>query len=155
MRLGGGGGRIARSGSLSFAEFSKATFPNRQGDNTLPTDLAIPGVEPFIAAGPIMGALAGLGVGAATGGLVGALVGMGMPEYEAKRYEGRVKDGGILVSVHCDNSDWVGRAKDILERSGAQDVASAGEKAVSSHTLGSDTASEPARDVSNNPYKIT
>ena len=65
--------------------------------------LAIPGLGPFIAAGPIMGALAGLGVGAAAGGLIGALVGMGIPEYEAKRYEGRVKDGGILVSVHCDN----------------------------------------------------
>src|ERR1700722_18931733 len=69
--------------------------------------LAIPGLGPFIAAGPIMGALAGLGVGAAAGGVVGALVGMGIPEYEAKRYEGRVKNGGILVSVHCDDSDWV------------------------------------------------
>ena len=98
--------------------------------------LAIPGLGPFIAAGPIMGALAGLGAGAATGGLIGALVGMGMPEYEAKRYEGRVKDGGVLVSVHCDDSDWVGKGKDILERAGAQDVSSAGEKAVSSHTVG-------------------
>jgi hypothetical protein len=62
--------------------------------------LAIPGVGPFIAAGPIMGALAGLGVGGAVGGLVGALVGMGMPEYEAKRYEGRIKAGGVLLSVH-------------------------------------------------------
>src|SRR6195256_2602633 len=66
--------------------------------------LAIPGVGPFIAAGPIMGALAGLGVGGAVGGLVGALVGMGIPEFEAKRYEGRVKDGGVLLSVHCDTS---------------------------------------------------
>ena len=66
--------------------------------------LAIPGVGPLIAAGPIMGALAGLGVGGAVGGMVGALVGMGIPEYEAKRYEGRVKDGGILLSVHCDSS---------------------------------------------------
>lgn len=96
--------------------------------------LAIPGVGPFIAAGPIMGALAGLGVGAATGGLVGALVGMGIPEYEAKRYEGRVKDGGILVSVHCDNSDWTSKAKDLLRRFGAQDVSSAGEKAADSTT---------------------
>jgi len=95
--------------------------------------LAIPGVGPFIAAGPIMGALAGLGVGGAVGGLVGALVGMGIPEYEAKRYEGRVKDGGILVSVHCDSSDEVKRAKEVLERSGAQDVSSAGEKAASTH----------------------
>ncbi len=95
--------------------------------------LAIPGVGPLIAAGPIMGALAGLGVGAATGGIIGALVGMGIPEYEAKRYEGRVKGGGILLSVHCDDSEWVSRAKSILEKSGAEDVASAGEKAVSSH----------------------
>src|SRR5882757_9046973 len=95
--------------------------------------IAIPGVGPFIAAGPIMGALAGLGAGAAAGGLVGALVGMGIPEYEAKRYEGRVKDGGILVSVHCDDSAWVDRAKEILKRSGAEDISSAGEKAASTH----------------------
>lgn len=95
--------------------------------------IAIPGVGPFIAAGPIMGALAGMGAGAATGGMIGALVGMGMPEYEAKRYEGRVKDGGILVSVHCDSSDWVKRAKDVLEQVGAEDIASAGEKSVSTH----------------------
>lgn len=95
--------------------------------------LAIPGLGPFIAAGPIMGALAGLGVGAAAGGLIGALVGMGIPEYEAKRYEGRVKDGGILLSVHCDDSDWVTKAKDILKRSGAEDISSAGEKAASTH----------------------
>src|SRR3954470_23928036 len=69
--------------------------------------LAIPGVGPLIAAGPIMGALAGLGAGGAVGGLVGGLVGMGIPEYEAKRYEGRVKDGGVLLSVHCDRSEEV------------------------------------------------
>jgi hypothetical protein len=103
--------------------------------------LAIPGVGPLIAAGPIMGALAGLGVGAAAGGIIGALVGMGIPEYEAKRYEGRVKDGGILLSVHCDDSDWTSRAKDILERSGAEDVSSAGEKAASTH--GVDTTATP------------
>jgi hypothetical protein len=89
--------------------------------------LAIPGVGPFIAAGPIMGALAGLGSGGALGGLIGALVGMGIPEFEAKRYEGRIKEGGILVSVHCDNSEWVKRAKDILKNTGAEDVSSAGE----------------------------
>jgi len=89
--------------------------------------LAIPGLGPFIAAGPIMGALAGAGAGGAVGGLLGALVGMGIPEYEAKRYEGRVKEGGILLSVHCDNSDWVKRAKEILERTGAEEVSSAGE----------------------------
>jgi len=102
--------------------------------------LAIPGLGPFIAAGPIMGALGGLGAGGAIGGLVGALVGMGMPEYEAKRYEGRVKDGGILLSVHCDDSEWTGRAKGILEQTGATDVSSAGEKAASSHGVDTTTA---------------
>jgi hypothetical protein len=89
--------------------------------------LAIPGLGPFIAAGPIMGALAGVGAGGAVGGMIGALVGMGMPEYEAKRYEGRVRAGGILLSVHCDNSDWVTRAKKILEETGAEEIASSGE----------------------------
>ena len=102
--------------------------------------LAIPGLGPFIAAGPIMGFLAGAGAGGAVGGLVGALVGMGIPEYEAKRYEGHVKDGGILLSVHCDNSEWVGRAKRILEITGANVVSSAGEKAVSSHGVDTETA---------------
>ena len=92
--------------------------------------LAIPGLGPFIAAGPIMGALAGLGAGGAVGGMIGALVGMGLPEYEAKRYEGRIKEGGILLSVHCDNSEWVGRAKDILERTGAADISSTGESSA-------------------------
>jgi len=95
--------------------------------------LAIPGFGPFIAAGPIMAALAGIGAGATAGGIIGALVGMGIPEYEAKRYEGRVKDGGILLSVHSDNSDWTSRAKDILEASGAEDISSAGEKGSSTH----------------------
>jgi hypothetical protein len=71
--------------------------------------LAIPGLGPFIAAGPIMGALAGAGTGGVVGGLIGAMVGMGIPEYEAKRYEGLIKKGGVLLSVHCDNSDWVKR----------------------------------------------
>ena len=92
--------------------------------------LAIPGLGPFIAAGPIMAALAGLGAGAATGGLVGALVGLGMPEYEAKRYQGRIKDGGILVSVHCDNDAWVKRAEETLKRVGAQDISSTSEEKV-------------------------
>jgi len=92
--------------------------------------LAIPGVGPFIAAGPIMGALAGVGVGGAVGGITGALIGMGIPEYEAKRYEGRVKKGGILLSVHCDDSDWTKRAKEILERTGAEDISSTGEAAA-------------------------
>jgi hypothetical protein len=97
--------------------------------------LAIPGVGPLIAAGPIMASLAGLGIGGAVGGLVGALVGMGIPEYEAKRYEGRINDGGILLSVHCDSSEEVSRAKDILKAAGGEDVASSGEKSVSSHTV--------------------
>jgi Protein of unknown function (DUF3341) len=96
--------------------------------------LAIPGLGPFIAAGPIMAALAGAGVGGAVGGLTGALIGMGIPEYEAKRYEGRVKDGGILLSVHSDNSEETKRAKDILERTGAQDI-STGEAHAEKDTL--------------------
>jgi len=89
--------------------------------------LAIPGLGPFIAAGPIVAALAGMGAGGAVGGLMGALVGMGIPEYEAKRYDGRIRKGGILVSVHCDNSDWTSRAKDILKNTGAEDIASTSE----------------------------
>jgi uncharacterized membrane protein len=89
--------------------------------------LAIPGLGPFIAAGPIMATLAGVGVGGAVGGLVGALVGMGIPEYEAKRYESRVKDGGVLLSVHCATSDEVTRAKELLKRTGADDISSASE----------------------------
>src|SRR5579863_3717363 len=89
--------------------------------------LAIPGVGPLIAAGPIVAGLAGLGVGGAVGGIVGALVGMGIPEYEAKRYEGHVKNGGTLMSVHCDTSDEISRAKDLLKATGATDIASTGE----------------------------
>ena len=89
--------------------------------------LAIPGLGPFIAAGPIMGALAGLGVGGAVGGLIGALVGMGIPEYEAKRYEGRIKEGGVLLSAHCDTSEWITLAKTILKQTGAEDISSSGE----------------------------
>jgi hypothetical protein len=89
--------------------------------------LAIPGLGPFIAAGPIMGALAGLGVGGAVGGLIGALVGMGIPEYEAKRYEGRIREGGVLLSVHCNTSEQIDRAKKLLEQTGAQDIASSTE----------------------------
>src|SRR5690242_8317238 len=89
--------------------------------------LAIPGLGPFIAAGPIMSALAGIGAGGVVGGVVGALVGMGIPEYEAKRYEGRLKRGGILMSVHCDDSDWVNRAKDIMKQTAAEDISSTGE----------------------------
>jgi hypothetical protein len=89
--------------------------------------LSIPGVGPLLAAGPIMAALAGVGVGGAVGGMTGAVAGLGIPEYEAKRYEGRVRNGGILLSVHCDSADWSRKAKMILERTGAEDIASASE----------------------------
>jgi Heat induced stress protein YflT domain len=102
--------------------------------------LAIPGLGPFIAAGPIMGALAGVGAGGAVGGLVGALVGMGIPEFEAKRYEGRVKEGGVLLSVHCDTAEQITRAKDIVKRTGAEDIASSGEASADSQTTASTSA---------------
>lgn len=89
--------------------------------------LAIPGIGPFIAAGPILASLSGAAVGAAAGSLTGALIGMGMPEYEAKRYEGKIKEGRILVSVHADNSEWTTKAKKILKDSGAEDIGSSGE----------------------------
>jgi hypothetical protein len=86
--------------------------------------LAIPGVGPFIAAGPIMAALSGAAVGAAVGGITGTLVGLGMPEYEAKRYEGKIRDGGILISVHADNGDWVNRAMIVFKDAGTHDIGS-------------------------------
>ncbi len=89
--------------------------------------LAIPGVGPLIAAGPIVAMLAGAGTGAALGGIAGGLVGLGIPEYEAKRYEGYIKEGGILLSVHTGNSDLVKRAKEILEQTGAKDISSSSE----------------------------
>jgi len=92
--------------------------------------LAIPGVGPFIAAGPIMAALGGAAVGGATGGLVGALVGMGMPEYEAKLYDGRIRSGNILVSVHTADGDEQKRAKQIFDASGLEDVSSSAEASV-------------------------
>ena len=93
--------------------------------------LAIPGLGPFIAAGPVMAALAGVGVGGAVGGIAGVLIGLGIPEHEAKRYEVRVREGGILLSVQSDNAEWTSRARKILERTGAQDISSTGEAAVS------------------------
>jgi hypothetical protein len=92
--------------------------------------LAIPGLGPFIAAGPLMAALAGIGSGGVAGGFIGALIGMGIPEYEAKRYEGLVKEGRTLLSVHCDDSEWTGRAKEVLKKLGATDVSSAGESSA-------------------------
>lgn len=104
--------------------------------------LAIPGVGPFIAAGPIMASLAGLGVGSAVGAVSGALVGLGIPEYEAKRYEGFVKDGGILMSVHVDDSNWADKAKDIIEATGGRDIAVTSELQGDFNTMGrrADTA---------------
>ena len=104
--------------------------------------LAIPGVGPFIAAGPIMAALAGAGVGAAVGGLTGALVGLGVPEYEAKRYEGKIKEGNILISVHSEDSDEVSRAKAIFERAGAHDISYTEEEGVSKEHRPSSTVRE-------------
>jgi hypothetical protein len=92
--------------------------------------LAIPGVGPLIAAGPIMAALAGMGIGGAVGGVTGALVGMGIPEYEAKRYEGRLQKGAILLSVHCDTSQEIKQAKELMESTGAEDISSTGESSV-------------------------
>jgi hypothetical protein len=92
--------------------------------------LAIPGIGPLIAAGPIVAALAGVGAGGAVGGLIGALVGLGIPEYEAIRYEGRVKNGGILLSVHCDTSEEISQAKHMLKATGAEDIASSGESSA-------------------------
>jgi hypothetical protein len=92
--------------------------------------LAIPGVGPLIAAGPIMAALAGIGVGGAVGGFTGALIGLGIPEYEAKRYEGRMQKGGILLSVHCDTSDQIKQAKEIMKITGAEDISSTGESSA-------------------------
>jgi len=92
--------------------------------------LAIPGVGPFIAAGPIMAALGGAAIGGTAGGIIGALVGMGIPEYEAKRYEGRLRQGGILIAVHSENADQTKRAKEIFEAADAEDISSAGETSV-------------------------
>jgi hypothetical protein len=92
--------------------------------------LAIPGLGPFIAAGPVLAALSGAAVGAAVGGIAGALIGMGVPEYEAKQYEEKIKAGNILVSVHCDDSNQARRAKEIFENAGAQDIATTTEAEV-------------------------
>ncbi|MEI9974328.1 MAG: DUF3341 domain-containing protein [Ignavibacteriota bacterium] len=92
--------------------------------------LAIPGLGMFIAAGPIMGALAGVGSGGVAGGVVGAVIDWGIPEFEAKRYAGLIKEGSTLLSVHCDSSDWVSRAKEVLKDAGAQDIAATGEAAA-------------------------
>jgi hypothetical protein len=107
--------------------------------------LAIPGLGPFIAAGPIMAGLAGLGVGGAVGGVTGALIGMGIPEFEAKRYESHLQKGGILLSVHCDTAEEIKRAKEVVERTGGEDVSSAGESSTDAKKTDRDVASRAAR----------
>lgn len=92
--------------------------------------LAIPGVGPFIAAGPILAALGGAALGAAAGGIAGGLIGMGIPELEAKRYEGKVKEGNILLSVHTESSDEIERAEEIFTHAGADDICTTGESTV-------------------------
>jgi hypothetical protein len=106
--------------------------------------LAIPGLGPFIAAGPIMAGLAGLGVGGAVGGVTGALIGFGIPEFEAKRYEGRLKNGGILLSVHCDTSEEIKRAKEVLKQTGAEDISSTGEASSDTKTTDTDASRRAA-----------
>ena len=93
--------------------------------------LALPGVGPFIAAGPMMASLVGFGAGGAVGGFVGALLGMGIPEFEAKLYDLRVKDGGILVAVHCESSERISKARDVLKAVGAEDIATCLEESLS------------------------
>lgn len=92
--------------------------------------LAIPGVGPFVAAGPITAALSGAAVGGAVGGLGGALVGMGVPEYEAKQFEGKLKEGNILISVHCRNSEEIDRVKSVFKKADAEDISVVGEATV-------------------------
>jgi hypothetical protein len=101
--------------------------------------LAIPGVGPFIAAGPIMAALSGAAIGAAVGGITGGLIGLGIPEFEAKRYEDKIKAGNILISVHTDNSDEIKQAKDIFDRAGAQNICVTGEGSAPKGEESSDT----------------
>ena len=108
--------------------------------------LAIPGAGPFIAAGPIVAALSGAAVGAAVGGIAGALIGVGIPEYEARRYESKVKEGNILLSVHTENADEIRRAKRIFEESGAEDISIAGESTAPSNRSGE----RPSRTVEAN-----
>ncbi|MEN9675204.1 MAG: hypothetical protein RIS76_1100 [Verrucomicrobiota bacterium] len=130
--------------------------------------LAVPGVGPFLAAGPIMAALGGVAVGATVGGVAGGLVGLGIPEYEAKRYEGKIKEGGILISVHAENSDEINRAKKIFEAGGARDISSTGEASVPSrdadtHSAGENpvfrpmpgTMTEPVQSRANSPVYPT
>jgi hypothetical protein len=109
--------------------------------------LAIPGVGPFIAAGPIVAALSGAAVGAAAGGIAGGLIGLGIPEIEAKRYEGKIKQGNILISVHTENSDEITQAKEIFTKAGAQDICSTGESSPPKESKDTQRTSRPAREL--------
>lgn len=106
--------------------------------------LAIPGVGPFIAAGPIMAALSGAAVGAAVGGIAGGLIGLGMPELQAKRYEGKVTAGNLLLSVHTESSEEIARAKHIFTEAGAQDICTTGEASTSKDNKAAERAPHPA-----------
>src|SRR5689334_11842858 len=113
--------------------------------------LAIPGLGPFIAAGPILAALSGVAAGGTVGGITGALVGMGIPEYEAKRYEGKIRGGNILISVHAESSDEVSRAKQIFKDADAEDISYTGEESVSDEAR-AETLSEPSARPLTQPY---
>jgi hypothetical protein len=108
--------------------------------------LAIPGVGPFIAAGPIMAVLSGAAVGAAVGGIAGGLIGLGIPELEAKRYEGKVKAGNLLISVHTENSEEITRAKNIFAQAGAQDICTTGEASTPKDNQAADRAAHPTKE---------
>jgi hypothetical protein len=105
--------------------------------------LAIPGVGPFIAAGPILAALSGAAIGASVGGIAGGLIGLGIPELEARRYEGKVKEGNILISVHTENAEEISRAKDIFTKAGAQDICTTGEASSPKESKATDRAPHP------------
>jgi len=105
--------------------------------------LAIPGVGPFIAAGPIVAALSGVAVGAAVGGITGGLIGLGIPEIEAKRYEGKVKAGNLLLSVHTENAEEINQAKEIFAKAGAQDICSNGEASAPKVTKAAKSTTHP------------
>jgi len=107
--------------------------------------LAIPGVGPFIAAGPIIAALSGAAIGAAVGGIAGGLIGLGIPEIEAKRYEGKLKEGNILISVHAENSAEISRAKDIFTQAGAQDICTTGEASTPNEHKATDRPAVPTQ----------
>jgi hypothetical protein len=115
--------------------------------------LAIPGVGPFIAAGPIIAALSGAAIGATVGGIAGGLIGLGIPEIEAKRYEGKVKDGNILISVHTEDSAKITQAKEIFTKSGAQDICSTGESTAPKETTAEKKSAHRSNPVDSDYHK--